>query len=52
METDGCWGGEAFAAAALFKGPHGTRINYGDTYDGEVATCRAKTTTSSGLVIN
>lgn len=52
METDGCMGGEAFAAAALFYGPHGTRINYGDTYDGKASVCRAKTTTSSGLVIN
>jgi len=54
METDGCMGGEAFAAAALFYGPHGTRINYGDTYAGEVGTCRGESskTTSSGLVIN
>jgi len=53
METHGCGGGEAFAAAALFSGQHGTRINYGDTYAGEVAECRGSpNTASSGLVIN
>jgi len=52
METDGCQGGEAFAAAALFYGPHGHRINYGDTYDGVAAKCGDKPTTGSGLVIH